>query len=214
MELRYILRFTIKAIRQRIKRARQSYSLYIFNARTGNDIQSADVELASIKGSNICVLKGSYISADSQIGGYTYIGFNNLISKAIVGRYCSLASNLNIGHGEHPIDNISTSTLFIDCAYDVLTAEECNIGNDVWIGVSSVIRRGVKIGDGAIIGANSFVNKDVPPFAIVAGSPAQIIKYRFPPEKILQIMQSQWWNHSRDEAKKIIKGLKLDAENN
>jgi len=192
----------------------QSYCLYQFNQNTGNDIQSPDVNLACIKGSNISVQKGSYISGDSQIGSYTYIGFNNLISKSSIGRYCSLASNVNIGHGEHPANNISTSTLFLDFPYEVLTVKDCTIGNDVWIGVSCTIRRGVTIGDGAIVGANSFVNKDVPPFAIVAGSPAQIIRFRFAPEKIEKILASRWWDHPLQIAKKIINDLEIHKENN
>ena len=74
--------------------------------------------------------------------------------------YVSIANNVTIGAGEHDLNKISTSSLFYDNAYDVLTEKDCIIGNDVWIGVDSIIRRGVTIGNGAIIGANSFVNQD------------------------------------------------------
>src|ERR1700751_1019209 len=113
------------------------------------------------------IMKRSYVSKDSQIGAYTYIGFNTFISKSKIGRYCSIANNVSIGNGEHLLQNVSTSSLFYDNPYDVLTSGECEIGNDVWIGVGCTIRRGVKIGNGAVLGANAFVNKDVPPFAVV-----------------------------------------------
>ena len=71
---------------------------------------------------------------------------------------------------------------------------QINIGNDVWIGVSSYILNGVTIGDGAIVAAYSIVTKDVPPYALVAGNPAQIKKYRFSPEIIRKLLKIKWWD--------------------
>lgn len=68
------------------------------------------------------------------------------------------------------------------------------IGNDVWIGRNAVVRQGVIVGNGAIIGANSFVNKDVPPYAIVAGSPARVIRYRFPQPIRESLEELRWWD--------------------
>jgi len=81
------------------------------------------------------------------------------------------------------------------------------IKNDVWIGASSVIRRGITVGNGAVIGANSFVNHDVPSFAVVAGSPAKIIKYRFESDVIDKINNSKWWDYPLEEARKIVDSL-------
>ena len=69
-----------------------------------------------------------------------------------------------------------------------------NIENDVWIGAYSTIMSGVKIGNGAVIGASSVVTKDIPPYAIVAGNPAKIIKYRFTEEQIVSLLKIEWWN--------------------
>ena len=69
------------------------------------------------------------------------------------------------------------------------------IGNDVWIGTNVVIMRGIKIGDGAIVAAGSIVTKDIPPYTIVAGCPAKIIKYRFAEEIIKQLLELKWWNY-------------------
>lgn len=76
--------------------------------------------------------------------------------------------------------------------------EEPIIGNDVWVGANVIIARGVKIGDGAIIGANSLVINDVPPYAIVGGSPAKVLKYRFSEEIIQDLLALQWWNYPLD----------------
>jgi len=163
---------------------------------------------------NVQIMAGSIISQDSVIGEHSYIGHNTFISKAIIGRYCSIANNVSIGNGEHLIHKVSTSSLFYDKPYDVLTSKDCLIGNDVWIGVDSIIRRGVTIGNGAIIGANSFVNKDVPPFAIVAGNPAKIIKFRFSPEQIDIIEKSNWWNYDLQTAKNIVSQTELQVNTN
>ena len=73
------------------------------------------------------------------------------------------------------------------------------IGNDVWIGTRSIIMDGVSIGHGAVVAANTVVTKDVPPFAVVGGVPAKIIKYRFPAEKVERIIGSKWWESSIDK---------------
>lgn len=155
----------------------------------------------------VTIMPDSHVSRDSAIGEYTYIGHRCSITKSIIGRFCSIADNVTIGPGEHKLDRVSSSSLFYKDQYRCLTEKDCVIGNDVWIGVDSIIRRGCVIGDGAIIGANSFVNHDVPDFAVVAGSPAKIIRYRFPEEKIKTIKESKWWNYSLPEAENIIKGL-------
>lgn len=73
-----------------------------------------------------------------------------------------------------------------------------DIGNNVWIGDNTVFLKNVTVGDGAIIGSGSVVTHDVPPFAIVAGVPARIIKYRYTKFVIEQMMKIQWWNWSMD----------------
>lgn len=150
----------------------------------------------------------SRVDKTSVVGDYTYIGNHCYITKAQIGRYTSIANNVTIGAGEHDLTEISTSAWFYDEPLKILRRGECVIGHDVWIGVDSIIRRGVKIGNGAVIGANSFVNSDVPDFAIVAGSPARLIRYRFDEEVRTEISASKWWEKDLDEAKKIIKELR------
>jgi GT2 family glycosyltransferase/acetyltransferase-like isoleucine patch superfamily enzyme/Flp pilus assembly protein TadD len=159
------------------------------------------------RANHVEIMGGCQISPDTQIGDYTYVGFNCFITRATIGRYCSIANCVKIGQGEHEIDRISTSTHFYERPYEQLTKGDCIIGNNVWIGVDSIIKRGVSIGDGAVIGANSFVNSDVPDYAIAVGSPAKVVKFRFPPEKVALIKNSNWWNYEIEGAGKLIKAL-------
>ena len=81
------------------------------------------------------------------------------------------------------------------------------IGNDVWIGYEAVILSGVTIGDGAIIGTRALVTKDVPPYTIVGGMPAKIIRKRFEEETINLLLEKKWWNWSREKIAKNIKNI-------
>ena len=129
-----------------------------------------------------------------------------------IGNYCSIANNVSIGQGEHDLTKISTNSIFYDNAFTELTKGDCEIGNDVWIGVDSIIKRGIKIGNGAVIGANSVATKDVPPYTIVVGSPAKIIRYRFDESKIKLIEDSKWWTIPYSDAKKYFKIWKQNAK--
>lgn len=146
-------------------------------------------------------LFGNNVVKDSSIGKYSYLAHNTIVSNTNIGNYCSIGPNVVIGYGDHPTHLLSTSPKYY-CT--VFSKDEVNsimevsnkmvtIENDVWIGANTYIKNGVRIGTGAIVGANSFVNKDVPPFGIVVGSPAKLIKYRFDEILISQIIKSKWW---------------------
>lgn len=156
-------------------------------------------------------IQSIFVSMDSVIGRYCYIGYNTSITRTTIWNYSSIANNVSIGMGEHELDGVSTNSLFYDNQYEKLTSSPCVIWNDVWIGVDSIIRRGVTVGNGAVIGANSFVNQDVPPYAIVAWSPAKLIRYRFSEEKIKTIESSLWWNHDPHQAKDIFSKITKES---
>ncbi|MFT4684241.1 MAG: acetyltransferase-like isoleucine patch superfamily enzyme [Flavobacteriaceae bacterium] len=158
---------------------------------------------------NSKISKSSKIYAFSRItnaviGNYSYISYSCTINNCEIGNFCSIASGVKIGLGKHPVNFISTSPIFYspkNPLMHVLTKiskfsenEKVVIGNDVWIGTNVTVLDGVKIGNGAIIGANSIVTKDVKPFTIVGGVPAKFIKTRFSENSIEIIEKSKWWN--------------------
>ena len=174
-------------------------------------IYSSHISYRALNGSGIEIQSGTRVDSSSSIGSFSYIGCYCYITRAKIGRYVSIANNVSIGQGEHDLSRISTSSLFYKTPWETLTQGVCEIGNDVWIGVDAVILRGVSIGDGAVIAANAVVTKDVPPFAIVGGVPAKVLKYRFDPDTCRVISSSQWWNKSPAEAKQI--HVQLEAMN-
>jgi len=193
-----------------IKKLVKKIYFFILQKKNNLTVDSEDCSLKTKFGTNIEIGKNTFVDRNCNIGSYTYIGKNCNITKATIGRYCSIANNVSIGQGEHDLTKISTSSVFYDSSYEELTKKECEIGNDVWIGTDCVILRGVKVGDGAVIGANSVVTKDIPPFAIVVGSPAKIIRYRFEIKMIDKIIDSKWWEEDLASAKIKIKELESE----
>lgn len=163
---------------------------------------------------NVTVEHGSFIQADS-IGKYTYINKYCLIDKnsVSIGRFCSIAYSVKIGLGTHPVDWVSSHSFAYDKKYGFQSnnksfqnqsSRSCVIGNDVWIGANSIILAGVHVGDGAIIGANSLVTKDVEPYSIVFGNPANFHRFRFSNEIRKKMLKIKWWNWSDEKIKKNI----------
>ncbi len=161
------------------------------------------------------ILSNCFIN-NSQIGNYTYISRNALVQNSIIGNYCSISHDFICGLGNHPLDMFSTSPLFYKTknTFHMTVIEQDSqfedykpivIGNDVWIGARVIVMDGVKIGDGAVIAAGAVVTKDVPPYAVVGGIPAKIIKYRCSIEKIIKYRESEWWALSPYEAYRKMK---------
>ena len=133
---------------------------------------------------------------------YSYVGSGTRITDAVIGSFCSIGGRCGIGGGIHPTDMVSTSPVFLK-GHNILSknfaeisyepSKTVEIGNDVWIGEGACIVSGVKIGDGAVIGAHAVVTHDVEPYAVVAGVPAKVIRKRFDEETIKQLLEVQWW---------------------
>lgn len=165
-------------------------------------------------GKNTKVLKGALIDSKTIVGDECFINTNTIITKSKIGSYCSIGSNVVIGPGEHDLTKCSTSGRFYHDAYEELTKKPCEIGNDVWIGTYAIVLRGVSVGNGAVIGANSVVTKDVPDFAIVAGVPARVLKFRFDVEMQNKITALNWWGLELESAKKTIEKLETECIRN
>lgn len=168
-------------------------------------------------GKNIHILANSILN-NSFIDSFTYIGKNTVVQNATIGKFCSIANDVCIGLGKHPIDNFSTATIFyrksntlnidlIDHDMPFDEYETVTIGHDVWIGLRAIVLDGITVGNGAVIAANSVVTKDIPPYAIVAGVPAKIIKFRFNEDKIERLIDSKWWDLNLNEIKQKINNL-------
>ncbi|WP_275667825.1 CatB-related O-acetyltransferase [Paramagnetospirillum kuznetsovii] len=123
------------------------------------------------------------------------LGGGMLSPNTIIGRYCSIAYNASVGVGRHRMEWLSTGMLpepmSVDMSYP--SPPFTVIGHDVWIGVGATVIGGVRVGHGACIGAGSVVTKDVPPYAVVGGSPARVIRYRFPEDVIAGLLRTKWW---------------------
>jgi len=150
----------------------------------------------------------TYLSGTS-LGYGSFVGFGCEFSNCIIGRYCSIGSNIRVVSATHPVNGfISTHPAFFSDTYwfhyvksskfkehlNNSEGYECSIGNDVWIGDNVLIRGGCKIGDGAIIAMGSVILHDVEPYSIVAGVPAKEIRKRVDDDTITPLEQIKWWN--------------------
>lgn len=161
-----------------------------------------------VKASNIIVGDYTYFD-DSRHGPDKFEEYNVLYNydfskvKLIIGKFCAIAAEAKfIMTGDHKLDAISTYPFPIfqhgwENVYDVKDLPvkgDLIIGNDVWVGYDSLIKNGVNVGHGAIIAARAVVVKDVPPYSIVAGNPAKVVKMRFDPQTIDRLLQIAWWD--------------------
>ena len=174
-------------------------------------IRSSNISYDVILHDMVKIYNDVYIDKNCEIGKYTYISSGTKIySKTTIGNYCSVGPNVIIGPGEHPLNQFTTHPIVYDKVWNKEITEDYHInektviGNDVWIGCNAFIKNGVNIGTGAVIGACSVVTHNVPPYAVVVGNPAKIIKYRFNKKKINTLLKSQWYDNDISKIKKNI----------
>ena len=123
-----------------------------------------------------------------------------------IGRYTAIALSAFAATDNHPMHYKSMHGFFFNPELGVvdtgLDSRPLDIGNDVWLGHNSIIMPEVAtIGDGAVVAAGAVVNKNVPPYAVVVGNPARVVRYRFAPEVIDQLLAERWWDKDLSELK-------------
>ena len=154
--------------------------------------------------------QGVLIYENARIGKFNYFAPYTLINNAIIGNYCSVGPGCAIGLGEHDTGAISTNTIINNGEGKMVIFSEENktiIGHDVWIGAHVVVKQGVHIGNGSVIGAGSVVTHDVLPYSVVYGVPAEFVRFRFPKEKTQVIDGSGWFFMDQKEALKCVSNL-------
>lgn len=157
-------------------------------------------------GEYAAILSGAVLQK-VNIADFSYVSNNSVIIHVDIGKFCSIGPRVQIGLGPHPSRTfVSTYPAFYtknnsgcplpfreDKIFDDTTPKTI-LENDIWIGANAIIPGGIHIGTGAIVAAGAVVVKNVPPYAVVGGNPAQIIRYRFSEEHIKLLLDSEWWH--------------------
>lgn len=205
-----------------LKEIKSSILAYLYKLNTFVNLKTQNPTCIFYKGSSICknskigkynVIFNDVSVSNSNINNHTFIQKKSQITNATIGKFCSIAANVQIGLGNHPTAMVSTHPAFYSNNQPIAKSfsannlfspyKQTNIGHDVWIGTNAIILDGVSVGTGAIIAAGAVVTKDVEPYAIVGGVPAKIIRYRFEKEIINKLLQSQWWNLTESKLIKL-----------
>jgi len=151
-------------------------------------------------------IKDNSVLEEVKFGDFSYAAGYNQIYYANIGKFCSIASFVRINPGNHPTYTRIAQHHFTyrskmfgfgeddNDFFDWRRKDSVEIGHDVWIGHNAIVLAGVKIGNGAVIGAGSIVTKDVESYSIVVGNPAKKIKMRFPDQLIEKIEKLKWWD--------------------
>jgi acetyltransferase-like isoleucine patch superfamily enzyme len=146
------------------------------------------------------------IAGSVTLGDYSYVNAGSIIASGAVGKFCSIGYYSQIGMPAHPTAYIGTSprtygtrnVFGIPALWNDYPAPPA-IGNDVWVGSMALILQGVRVNDGAVVSGGAVVTKDVPPYCIVGGVPARVIRQRFEDEVVEALLRLRWWDLPRSE---------------
>ncbi len=181
-------------------------------------------EFPTSKIKNTCIIQPSCTITKSELDHYVFLkhhttcelskvglrssaGFYSVLRSAVIGKYCSISWFTTVGAVNHHFDTVTSHAFPVRGRFGLTDVEGSMpekttfVGNDVWIGCNVVVLPGVTIGDGAVVAAGSIVTKDVPPYAIVAGSPARVLRYRWDQETVERVSKLQWWDWDDEKIK-------------
>ncbi len=177
-----------------------SFAGYVFNRllkkARGSAIRDSRIHATSKVESGSTIVRTTF-------DRHSFCGYDCMIIDCEVGGFCSIASKVTIGGSRHPMEFASTSPVFLSHRDSVKTKfarhpyvwrTKTVVGHDVWVGEGALIKGGISIGHGAVIGMGSVVTKDVEPYMIVAGNPARVIRPRFPANVAAAMLKFAWWN--------------------
>ncbi|MFH1079085.1 MAG: CatB-related O-acetyltransferase [Pseudomonadota bacterium] len=164
----------------------------------------SSVDDLSVLGNYNVIFRNASI-INSVLGDHTFVQKNSVIINADIGKFCSIAAGVSISLGKHPLKHVSSHPAFYSATQPLAKTfsskdrfepfdRRTTVGNDVWIGQGATVMDGVKIGTGAVVAAGAIVTKDIPEYAIAAGIPAKILRYRFDQETIQQLLETSWWD--------------------
>lgn len=174
----------------------------------------ASLDKDSLIGKNTVLFNNVFLQ-NVQVDDYSYIQSSSVLINTKVAKFCSIASNVQIGLPEHPLHMVSTSPIFYDNTQPLpfFFADKKRfesdikvtiVNDDVWIGYGAIIKSGVNIGVGAVVGAGAVVTKNVEPYSIVAGVPAKHIRYRFEKDIREKLLASKWWTFDENRLEKLV----------
>ncbi len=161
--------------------------------------------------------------AESSFGDYSYVANDSDVIYATLGRFCSVAAQVRINPGNHPLERVALNHFTYrssayglgedDAAFfDWRRDGHVTLGHDVWVGHGAVLLPGISVGNGAAIGANATVTRPVPAFAVVVGTPARVLRFRFPPDIVDALERVAWWDWPHERLGEAMRDFRaLDA---
>ncbi|GAC1633351.1 MAG: hypothetical protein NVS9B10_28610 [Nevskia sp.] len=207
--------------------ALSSYGLNGLTSLAGKSVQGALVYERPAFIFNPRRLKNCTVGAFSYINGHG----SSAMYRCALGRYCSIGEDVILGPPEHPVDHLSTHpfafsrpdhlpSFYVSAEFAALAPDDgapklplpphTEIGHDVWIGAGAFVRRGLRIGHGAVVAAHAVVTQDVPPYAVVVGMPARVLRLRFAEATVERLLQLAWWQYDLAPHKRRIDFANID----